>query len=84
MPTLTIYSRADCHLCEQARTILAALRPALSYDLRIVDINTDPELTARYGVTIPVVALNGEDLLRWPFTGAAAYAVLRRRLQEDR
>jgi hypothetical protein len=78
---LTLYSRSDCHLCEQAYAILVSLRGNLQYELRVVDINQDATLVERYGVTIPVVSLDGEDLLAWPFTRAMAYAVLQQRLR---
>jgi glutaredoxin len=84
LPVLTLYSRPDCHLCEQAHAILVALQPAFGYELRTVDIDRDPDLVAHYGVTIPVASLDGEELLVWPFTRAAAHAVLRDRLRETR
>ncbi|GAM57415.1 thiol-disulfide isomerase and thioredoxin [Vibrio ishigakensis] len=39
----------------------------LGADVEVVDIAFDDELFSRYGVTIPVVNLNGEEL-NWPFT----------------
>jgi hypothetical protein len=80
---LTLYSRADCHLCEQAHAILEPLRGTFGYALRVVDIDDDAALVERYGVSIPVVSHDGEDVLAWPFTRAMAYAVLRQRFGQD-
>src|SRR5258706_15040834 len=49
------YTRADCHLCEQAK---ASIRAAVSLHrlpitLREVDIDADPDLRARYTDDVP-------------------------------
>ena len=84
MRALTLYSRTDCHLCEQAHAILESLRDAFRYELRVVDIDRDAALVERYGVSVPVVSHDGEDVLAWPFTQAMAYAVLRQRFGQRR
>jgi hypothetical protein len=81
---LTLYSRSDCHLCEQARAILVSLQGTFGYELRVVDIDEDAALVERYGVRVPVGSLDGEDVLAWPFTRAMAYAVLRQRIGDRR
>ena len=62
MPTtVVLYSRPECHLCDQARSAILALREqGLRFDLREVDIESDDELLARYLERIPVVAVEGE------------------------
>ncbi|MGE0543456.1 MAG: glutaredoxin family protein [Dehalococcoidia bacterium] len=81
---LTLYSRSDCHLCEQAHAIVMSLLDTFGYEVRVVDIDRDAALVERYGVSIPVVSLDGEDVLAWPFTRAMAYAVLQQRLGPGR
>ena len=49
--TLLLYTRDGCHLCERAAEFLNEL----GLDWRAVDIESDPDLEARYGLTIPVV-----------------------------
>ena len=59
----TVYSRPDCHLCEEA---LAELRligtefPALR--VTEVDIDGDDELLKRYLERIPVVVIDGDEI----------------------
>jgi glutaredoxin len=62
MPTVTLYGRPGCHLCDDARTRLLALRDELGFALQDVDIDGDDALFKRYLERIPVVALDGEEL----------------------
>jgi glutaredoxin len=58
---LTLYGRPDCHLCEEARDAIVALREeGLRFELREVDIETDDGLLRAYLERIPVVAVDGE------------------------
>jgi glutaredoxin len=83
MSTLTLYTRPGCHLCEQARAIVERLRGPLGLALDEQNIDTDPGLAARYGTSIPVVALDGEEVLAWPFTAEGARRALTARLARD-
>ncbi len=60
-PELVLYSRPDCHLCDEARVLLDSLRGAPpAFELREVDIDTDDRLLAAYLERIPVVEHRGE------------------------
>jgi glutaredoxin len=61
LPQVVLYTRAGCHLCQDAEAVLAAARGTTSFELRLVDIDADPELADRYGVRVPVVAIDGVD-----------------------
>jgi glutaredoxin len=54
-----IYSRPGCHLCDEAKEVIERVRRRLAFGVRVVDIETDPELEKRYGEQIPVVLVNG-------------------------
>jgi hypothetical protein len=58
---VVLYGSPECHLCEVARAKLARVRRVVPFDLREVDVRADPTLLARYGTTIPVVAVDGRD-----------------------
>ena len=60
LPTLTLYHRPGCHLCEQAQAHL----DELGFTYRLHDISGDAALTARHGDHIPVLALGDRVLLR--------------------
>jgi hypothetical protein len=58
---LTVYSRPDCHLCEDALGAILALRAeGYRFELREIDIDSDERLLKRYLKRIPVVLLDGE------------------------
>ncbi len=62
-PKVTLYSRPGCHLCDEARESILALRSAgLGFELEEVDIEGDEELHARYFERIPVVTVDGEPV----------------------
>ena len=65
MTTVTVYTRAGCHLCEEAERVLGAEQAATGFRLELVDIDRDPELVRRYGVRVPVVAVDGEELFEY-------------------
>jgi glutaredoxin len=58
---VVLYSRPGCHLCDEARDALAALRDEVpAFELREVDIEGDERLLAAYLERIPVVEVGGE------------------------
>ena len=58
---VTLYGRADCHLCDEARAALLALRAnGRAFELLEVDIEADERLLAAYLERIPVVEIEGE------------------------
>lgn len=61
---LTLYSRARCPLCDDAREALFRAREELGgrFDFEVVDIEGDERLTEAYGELIPVVACGDEVL----------------------
>jgi len=61
MPTLTLYTKPDCSLCDEARAALERVRERVSFDLELVDISDDFDLAERYGERIPVVLVDGEE-----------------------
>jgi glutaredoxin len=67
MKTLILYGTLGCHLCEQALELITPLIGS-EYKLVEVDIGDSDELIERYGIRIPVVAIQGDDTeIGWPF-----------------
>jgi glutaredoxin len=71
VPTVTLYGKPGCHLCDEARGEIERLRGEHSFDLEQVDITLDPALNRRYGERIPVLALDGEELCELGIDGDA-------------
>ncbi|TSA86524.1 glutaredoxin family protein [Deinococcus detaillensis] len=55
LPDLRLYSRAGCHLCEDAETALSSLGVIFER----VDISGNAELERLYGWDVPVLTLGG-------------------------
>jgi hypothetical protein len=63
MTVITLYTRPGCHLCDEARDEIMALRSdAEPFELREVNIEHDDGLLTRYLERIPVVAVDGETV----------------------
>ena len=65
MPTVTLYGKPGCHLCDDARAVVLELRARRRFDLEEVDVSVDPGLHRLYGERIPVLALDGEELFEY-------------------
>ncbi len=64
MSLITVYSRQDCHLCEQA--ISVARRVAgTTHTVQVIDIDADPAITDAYTVRVPVVAVDGDEIAQY-------------------
>ena len=57
-PLVTLYTRAGCCLCDDAKRVLAEARRSAAFDYQEVDIDLDPELRRRYNDEVPVIAIN--------------------------
>ena len=66
MLNVTLYTRKDCHLCEQARADLESIQEKYPHRLIEIDIDTDPVLQKKYLAEIPVVEV-GPYALKAPF-----------------
>jgi glutaredoxin len=62
---VTIYTRAGCHLCEEAERVLHLARRQTSFELEVVDVDRDDALRALYGEEIPVIASNGVKAFKY-------------------
>jgi glutaredoxin len=67
MIALTLYSRPGCHLCDDMKAVITrvARDRHIALTLDEVDISTNAELEARYGLEIPVLLLNGKKVAKY-------------------
>lgn len=62
---LTLLHREGCGLCEEMLADLETLARTLKLPpIDVVDVDSDPELTRRYGLNIPVLLLDGTLVCR--------------------
>jgi glutaredoxin len=64
-PRVTLLGKPGCHLCDDARAVIAAVTAELGEAYAEVDITTDPDLHARYWEQIPVTLVDGEQHDFW-------------------
>ena len=60
--TIKLYMRQRCHLCEEAKELLEELQQRWDFKIIEVDIDEDDQLTERYGIIIPVIELDGDEV----------------------
>ena len=78
MTLVTLYGKPGCHLCEEAREVVEAVRSESPFELEEVDVSLDPGLHRRFGERIPVLEMDGEELFELRVDPAA----LRERLDK--
>jgi glutaredoxin len=80
-PVITLLSRPGCHLCDQAREVIARVAADLGVRWEERDITQSQDDLRAYGETIPVTLINGvqhdfwhvsERRLRTALTAAGA------------
>jgi len=77
---LTLYGRADCHLCHEMRAVVDAVGREMPFTLEEVDVDADAALVAAYGEEIPVLLVNGRKAFKYRVTPRE----LRARLARER
>jgi glutaredoxin len=75
---LTLYGRADCHLCHEMRTVVDAVAREVPFELEEVDVDGDPALVAAYGEEVPVLVVNGRKAFKYRVTARELRARLAR------
>lgn len=64
-PRVTLYGRVGCHLCDDARTVIAAVCAELGESFTEVDIDTDPALRERFSDEVPATFVDGRQHDFW-------------------
>jgi len=65
MHRLTLYSKPGCHLCDEMKHVIDTVAARVPLSMDVIDITTDPELLARYGVEIPVLLIDGKKVAKY-------------------
>ena len=68
---LTIYSRPECHLCDDMKAIVRRVTAGADQrgtTLVEIDISGNGELESRYGLEVPVLLVNGKKAAKYRVT----------------
>jgi glutaredoxin len=58
---ITLLTRAGCHLCDDARTVLHRVAAEVGTPVQEQDVDADAGLRAQYGDWVPVILIDGKD-----------------------
>jgi glutaredoxin len=58
--TIVLYTRAGCHLCDEAKDLLRKFSARLRLSMNEVDIDLDAALVERFGDRVPVLEVDGK------------------------
>jgi len=60
-----IYSRPGCHLCDEAKEVIDRVASRHRLDVRVLNVEDNPEWEAQYGTEIPVVFIEGRKAFKY-------------------
>lgn len=69
---VTFYTKAGCHLCEEAREMLDDIAAQTEYELQEIDIRSNLEIFEEYRYRIPVIIVNETTVIE----GRISYSTL--------
>lgn len=80
---VTVFSRKGCTCCEHAMVDLQEFARMYALEIQTVDVDTDPELTAQYGLEVPVIAIDGKVRFRGKVNRILMQRLLASEMQEN-
>ena len=64
-PQVTLYTRAGCCLCGDAKHVIAAARRQVDFDYTEIDIDGDPDLVRLYSHEVPVITIDRRKAFKY-------------------
>jgi glutaredoxin len=61
---LTLYSKPDCHLCDEAKAVLKKFQKEFGFTFKEINIEEESQVFEKYRYEIPVVLLDGVKLFK--------------------
>ena len=68
LPLVTLYTRTGCHLCDDAKQVIAEARARVAFDYEELDIDADAELRRLYNEEVPVIAIDRRKAFKYRLT----------------
>lgn len=66
--TVTLYTRAGCHLCDEAKRVIQSVRPRAEFHYEEFDIDAEPGLRQLYNEEVPVISIDGKKAFKYRLT----------------
>jgi hypothetical protein len=64
-PRIILIGRGGCHLCDDARAVVATVAADTGEGWEERDVDADPAWVAEYGDRVPVLLLDGKEHAYW-------------------
>lgn len=64
MPTVTLFTKPGCHLCDRAKDVIRGVRRHVAFEFEEKNILDDAALYDLYKNDIPVILLDGREIAR--------------------
>lgn len=65
---LILYSRSDCCLCDEMKTIVRQVGQKTSLIVEEIDVDSSADLREKYGEEVPVLFVNGRKAFKYRLT----------------
>ena len=74
---LVLYSRVDCCLCDEMKTLIQQVAERTPLDIEENDIDSSADLKQKYGEEVPVLFINGRKAFKYRLTARQLTARLK-------
>lgn len=75
-PRVTMYGRVNCHLCDEARAVIAGVCADLGEEFVEIDVDSDPDLVRKFSDEVPVTLVDGRRHDFWRVSESRLRAAL--------
>ena len=65
---LTLYSRENCCLCDDMKSVIAEVAVRIPIDVAVVDVDGTDELREEFGNEVPVLFIDGRKAFKYRVT----------------
>ena len=65
---LVLYSRVDCCLCDEMKTVIRQVAERTPIEIEEIDIDSSADLKQKYGEEVPVLFINGRKAFKYQVT----------------
>ena len=79
MIQVVIYSRPECHLCDDMKKIVTRVSASFPTAVEEIDISSDERLEGVYGLEIPVLVVDGKKVAKYRITDGELRRILAER-----
>jgi glutaredoxin len=74
---LVLYSRIDCCLCDEMKTVIRQVAERTPLAVQEIDIDSSADLKQKYGEEVPVLFINGRKAFKYRLTAKQLAARLK-------